>query len=137
MAKDLFHDLVKKALENDGWTITDDPLMVKVGDTQLYVDLGLEKLVSAERNGEKIAVEIKSFLNPSAMADFHLALGQYVNYRFALEKSEENRKLYLAVPDIAYEKFFKKEFIKMVIEQHNLNLIVYSTDEEEILKWIG
>lgn len=137
MAKDLFHDLVKKALEKDGWMITDDPLMVKAGDIQFYVDLGLEKLLAAERNGEKIAVEIKSFLNSSAIADFHLALGQYINYRFALQESKNNRKLYLAIPDITYEKFFKKEFIQAVIKKQDLNLIIYSTNEEEILQWIG
>ena len=91
---------------------------------------------NSEKGELKIAVEIKSFLNPSAMADFHLALGQYVNYRLALEESKNNRKLYLAVPDIAYEKFFKKEFVQTVIDKQGLNLIVYSTDEEKILKWI-
>lgn len=137
MAKDLFHDLVKKALEKDGWIVTDDPLIVKAGGVEFFVDLGVEKLVAAERGDQKIAVEIKSFLNPSAVADFHVAVGQYINYRIALKQSQKNRKLYLAVPDIAYEKFFKKEFVKTVIEEENLNLIVYSTDEEEILKWIG
>lgn len=137
MAKDLFHDLVKKALEKDGWTITDDPLLVKAGGVEFFVDLGMETLVGAERDGDRIAVEIKSFLNPSAIADFHLALGQYVNYRLALEASEENRKLYLAIPDIAYEKFFKKEFTRDAIKRHNLKLAVYDTDTEEITTWVN
>lgn len=52
----------------------------------MRIDLGAEKLLAAEREGEKIAVEIKSFLSPSAITDFHLALGQFLNYRTALRK---------------------------------------------------
>ncbi len=31
MAKDIYHNVVKTALEKDGWTITNDPLTLKVG----------------------------------------------------------------------------------------------------------
>jgi len=71
MAKDLFHHAVKNALIKDGWQISDDPLFLKVGGVELYIDLGTEKLIAAERNNEKIAVEIKSFINPSSLTDFH------------------------------------------------------------------
>lgn len=74
-AKDLFHDSVKTALEKEGWTITHDPLKFKYGEVNFQVDLGAEKLIAAEKAGEKIAVEIKSFLNPSAITDFYGALG--------------------------------------------------------------
>lgn len=40
-AKDLFHNAAKAALQNDGWTITDDPLYLRLGDDQLQVDLAL------------------------------------------------------------------------------------------------
>jgi hypothetical protein len=55
--------------------ITDDPLRFKLGNVNFRVDLGAERLLAAERAGEKIAVEIKSFLNPSAITDFYGALG--------------------------------------------------------------
>lgn len=58
MAKDLFHDAVRNALIKDGWQITEDPLFLKIGGVELYIDLGAEKLIAAERNNEKIAVEI-------------------------------------------------------------------------------
>jgi hypothetical protein len=67
MAKDLFHDAVRNALIKDGWQITDDPFFLKVGGVEFYIDLGAEKLIAAERNNEKIAVEIKSFINPSSL----------------------------------------------------------------------
>jgi hypothetical protein len=60
MARDLFHDAVRNALVKDGWIITEDPLFLKIGGVEIYIDLGAEKLIAAERNNEKIAVEIKS-----------------------------------------------------------------------------
>jgi len=75
MTRDLFHNVVKNALIKDGWEITDDPLFLKVGGVELFIDLGAEKLIAAERNNEKIAVEIKSFISTSSLADFHLAIG--------------------------------------------------------------
>ena len=69
-AKDIFHESVRKALEKEQWVITDDPLKFKFGDVNFQIDLAAQKLLAAEKAGEKIAVEIKSFLNPSAITDF-------------------------------------------------------------------
>lgn len=44
-AKDIFHEAVKVALQNDGWTITHDPLTIDLVDRQLQVDLGAEQEV--------------------------------------------------------------------------------------------
>ena len=87
-AKDKFHDAVKHGLIKDGWTITDDPLTLKIEGINISIDLGAEKLLAAEKEGYKIAVEIKSFLSHSPLTDFHAALGQFLNYRLFL--SEEN-----------------------------------------------
>lgn len=78
--------------------ITEDPLYIKASSKiGMYVDLGAEKLLAAERSGQKIAVEIKSFLGLSTIHEFHLAVGQFLNYRLALEKLEPERVLYLAI----------------------------------------
>jgi hypothetical protein len=61
-ARDLFHQAVRAALEKEGWTITHDPLAIPYGATTLYIDLGAERLLAAERGNERIAVEIKSYL---------------------------------------------------------------------------
>jgi len=135
MAKDLFHDVLKTALIKDGWQITDDPLFLKVGGVDFFIDLGAEKLLAAERDGKKIAVEIKSFINTSSIADFHLAIGQFINYRVALKATDPERQLFLAVPDIAYNTFFQKEFPRMVIEQYQLELFVYDIENEVIVLW--
>lgn len=136
MAKDLFHDVVKTALIKDGWQITDDPLFLKVGGVDFFIDLGAEKLLAAERDGEKIAVEIKSFINTSTVADFHLAIGQFINHRTALKLKDPDRKLFLAIPDNAYDSFFQKEFPRPIIQEYQLELFVYDIENEVILQWL-
>lgn len=135
MAKDLFHDVVKNALIKDGWQITDDPFFLKVGGVEFFIDLGAEKLIAAERNGQRIAVEIKSFINPSSITDFHLAIGQFINYRVALKVKEPERQLFLAVPDTTYQRFFQKEFPQMVIHDYQIKLLSYDIDNEVIVSW--
>src|ERR1700734_2806248 len=79
-ARDRYHDQVKNALIKDGWTITDDPLHVRWGKKDMYVDLGAQQLLAAEKEHRKIAVEVKSFLGESEMADLEQAIGQYTVY---------------------------------------------------------
>jgi hypothetical protein len=136
-AKDIFHESVKKALEKDQWIITDDPLKIKFGDVNFQIDLGAEKIIAAERGSEKIAVEIKSFLNPSAITDFYSALGQFLSYRLALVKNKPERILYLAVPLDTYKTFFQLEFTQSAIKQYQVLLIVYDPSNEVIVKWIS
>jgi hypothetical protein len=84
VAKDRFHQVVKTALESDGWNVTHDPFQIKVGGVDMEIDLGAERLLAAERGDDKIAVEVKSFLaSASAISEFHTALGQFINYRAA------------------------------------------------------
>jgi len=135
MAKDLFHEVVKTALIKDGWTITSDPFFMKVGGVDFFIDLGAEKLIAAERDNQKIAVEIKSFVSASSIADFHLAIGQFINYRLALKLADPERQLFLAIPDVAYQTFFQKDFPRMVIAECQLGLIVYDVENQEIAAW--
>ena len=77
-AKDLIHEPIKDALIKAGWTITHDPLSLEFEDKRIYIDLGAERsLIGAERAGEQIAVEIKSFTGPSTIQDLKEAFGQY------------------------------------------------------------
>ncbi|MDJ1185049.1 element excision factor XisH family protein [Roseofilum casamattae] len=136
MAKDYFHDRVKQALTKDGWNITDDPFYLKVGGVEFFIDLGAEKLIAAERNGRRIAVEIKSFINPSKISDFHLAVGQFLNYRTALKVKHPDRQLFLAIPEFVYDSFFQKEFPQLAIAEYQIAAIVVDIDNEEIVRWI-
>lgn len=136
-AKDLFHDTVKLALVRDGWTITHDPLFLDYGDVQMQIDLGAERLIAAERANDKIAIEVKSFTAPSAISEFHKAVGQFMNYRRALRVLESDRRLYLAVPDRTYRDFFRLRFIQEGIEEYQLKIVVYNVEQEGIVQWIN
>jgi hypothetical protein len=137
-ARDTFHEPFVRALEKDGWTITDDPLTVPYGRTELLVDIGAEKLVAAERNGLRIAVEIKSFISPSPIHDLKEALGAYFMYSNALADSAEHadRTLYLAIRQETFDSLFSDQSGQKIIQRGQLRLIVFHTREEVILQWI-
>ncbi|NEQ96257.1 MAG: fatty-acid oxidation protein subunit alpha [Cyanothece sp. SIO2G6] len=98
-------------------------------------DLGAERIFAAERNNEKIAVEVKSFLGPSATTQFDAALGQFLKYQLALEDTEPDRLLYLAVPADTYRDFFSLELPRLLIQRYHVRLIVYDPEEEVITQW--
>ena len=135
-SRDTFHEMVKTALITDGWTITHDPLFITFGGVDLYIDLGAEKLIGAERDGVPIAVEIKSFTGTSPVSDFHVALGQFLSYKLALANHEPDRQLYLAVPKEAYTTFFALPFVQAAITQYHIRIVVYDQKKEVITTWI-
>jgi XisH protein len=136
MARDLIHNIVKNALINDGWHITHDPYPVKVGGFEMEIDLGAENLVAAEREGEKIAIEVKTFAGLSKVYDFHLAVGQFIDYRIALKTKEPERILYVGITDNVYEEVFELPFPQMVIKEINMKIIVVNPDLNTVVKWI-
>jgi hypothetical protein len=133
--RDTFHNAVRQALEKDGWIITDDPLRIQVEEVELLVDLGAERLLAAEKSGEKIAVEIKNFLQPSAISEFHSSLGQFLNYQEALELYDSDRTLYLAIPQLASETFFDRRFVRRMVQKYALKLLIYDQVGEVIVQW--
>jgi hypothetical protein len=135
-ARDIYHHSVRNALIKDGWTITHDPLSLKWGKKDLYVDLGAEKLLAAEKAGQKIAVEIKSFVGLSEVEDLKAALGQYVLYHDILQRLEPERTLYLALRDTVFIDLFEEPIGTLLIENERLRLIVFNPDTEEIKQWI-
>ncbi|KKD38080.1 MAG: XisH family protein [Limnoraphis robusta] len=134
-ARDLYHDTVRTALIKEGWTITDDPLILKIGGRSTFVDLGAEKLIAAERDSEKIAVEIKSFLSPSLINDLESAWGQFFLYARTLQKMEPDRYLYLAVSNNTFNTIFQEEAGKLLLEEPDFRIIVFNPIAEEIILW--
>jgi XisH protein len=135
-AKDIYHNAVKNALLKDGWTITADPYFIKYEDAELYADLAAEKPIAAQRQGQKIVVEIKSFVGRSLMYDFHGALGQYMVYRNLIQLTEPEYNLYLAIDDVVYKNFFQRKSIQVITNENKLSLMVVEMEKEEILEWI-
>ena len=134
--RDRYHQNVKNALIKDGWTITDDPLHLKYGKRDMYVDLGAERLIAAEKQGQRIAIEIKTFASVSDMTDLEQALGQYLAYRSVMNKTNQNCFLYLAVHDQVYVDIFDEPIAKLLLEDYQINVVVFKPAEEIILKWI-
>ena len=134
--RDNIHEVVKIALINDKWDITDDPLSVDIdeGEWSFEIDLGAEKIIGAEKEGIKIAVEIKTFSN-SILNGFHAALGQYLTYRDALKEANINRLLFLAISQATYSQLMKVKFIKRRLEQYHINLIVVNIASQRIVVW--
>ena len=136
MAKrDIFHDAVKHALQKEAWQITHDPLSFKIEDISIQIDLAAERLITAEKGNEKIAVEVKSFVSGSAISDFHTALGQFINYRDLLKIEQPERVLFLAVPTDTYEEFFTINFVRDSLIRYQVRLIAYDPKLEEITLW--
>ena len=134
-AKDIYHDTVKKALIKDGWTITHDPLRLGWGTDLLYVDLGAERLLTATKKDEKIAVEVKSFVSPSNITSLENALGQYILYQNIIEEIEPDRTLYLAVHEEVFLTVFEESLGRMIIAKNHLKLLIFNRTEEVIVKW--
>lgn len=136
-AKDIYHDIVRRALEKDGWTITHDPLRLQAGIHKMFVDLGAEKLLAAEKGERKIAVEIKSFVSKSEINDLENALGQFILYKDVLEETEVQRTLFLAIRQSVFVSIFEDEIGKILLRKKRVNLIVFDELSEEVLQWIS
>jgi hypothetical protein len=133
--RDTYHEIVKQTLIREGWTITHDPYSF---DTipQLSTDLGAEYPLAAERAGQKIAVEIKSFLMVSQVVELERAIGQYELYQRLLQRQEPERRLYVAVPTHAYTGIFNTPVGRIAMHELHMNLIVFTLTGEEELQWI-
>jgi XisH protein len=134
--RDIHHQVLKLALEREGWNVTDDPFFVKIGRKTAEIDLGAERIILAERATEKIAVEVKSFVGTSMITEFYKALGQFLMYQRALQTAEPERTLYLALPQAAYDELSADVFDFPNFEDLRHRLIIYQPSENTTLTWI-
>lgn len=134
---DLYHNEVKNALIKDGWTITDDPYTLEYKGLRLYIDLGAEKLLAAEREQQKIAIEIKVFNSISQITELQKAIGQYNIYQSILRRISPERKLYLAVPQEVYSDFFQQPAIQDIVSDQSIDFIIFDPEREVIIQWLN
>ena len=135
-AKDIYHDTVKHALQKEGWIITHDPFPLQIGKKRLSVDLGAERLISAEKGLQRIVVEVKSFVGQSDVKDLEQALGQYILYRQILDEMGIERSLYLAVSQPTFNSVFAIELGQVLLKNQVVKLIVFDDECEAIVQWI-
>jgi len=122
--KDFYHDSVRNALEKDGWTITHDPLIIRLEDVKFYVDLAAEKTIEREAQTRKTAIEIKVFSGLSFLNEFEKAVGQYLIYKQFLGDLFPERILFLAVAANVHEQSFSLPSIRAVVVRQKIKLLV-------------
>lgn len=128
--------LVRNLLEADGWKVTHDPYFLMLGKRRGFIDLGAERiLLGAERKGEKIAIEVKSFLGLSDVDQFEDALGQYLLYKPALLEKEPERTLYLALPISFYNSLFDDSYFQKIAQLYDLKMLIFDEKSEIISEW--
>ena len=134
--KDSHHDLVRNALEKDGWTVTHDPFTIRLEDVKFYVDLAAEKTIETDGETRKIAIEIKVFGGLSFLNEFEKAVGQYLIYKQFLGDLFPERSLFLAVSTDVFEESFSLPSIQAVVTKQEIKLLIFNPETEEITKWI-
>ena len=137
-ARDIYHSAVKNALIKEGWTITHDPIRLRLRrGKNLFVDLGAERLLAAERGTEKIAVEIKSFVRTSDMKDLEDAVGQFVLYAHLMKRYYPEYVLYLAVPEVVRRSVFEEEAGQVLLEDGVIRLFSFDPAAEVVVQWMA
>ena len=134
--QDAYHNQVRKALEKDGWTVTHDPLTIRLEDVKFYVDLAAEKMIEADGETRKVAIEIKVFGGLSFLNEFEKAVGQYLIYKQFLGDLFPERILFLAIANDVFEESFSLPSIQAVVARQGIKLLVFNPEIEEITKWI-
>ncbi len=135
-ALDQHHEAVHAALIKDGWTVTHDPYTLRVGGRKLFIDLGAERILAAEKGTRKIAVEVKTFRRISSVEDLQDAVGQFVMYRDLLEEIEPGREAFVAVPDAVIDGILSEELGQILLRRGSIRVFGYDAARKVITRWL-
>lgn len=133
--RDLYHEAVRNALIHDSWQITSDPYYLTYGGERGYVDLSAAETLAATQRDRTIAVEIKSFLGPSPIADLERAVGHYLLYASWMRRVDPARERWLAVSDDTYQDIFTGLAAQAVVEDDAIRLLVVQMEAARIVLW--
>ncbi len=129
-AKDRYHDSVKSALVKDGWTIDAEQITFITANRQVVID------IQASRQEEEIIlVEAKGF-ERSPIEQLAIAIGKLQIYRFVLQELQSNIKIWLAVPETAYQGILTEKIGLKMRQQNTIDMVVFSPEREEIIQWM-
>jgi hypothetical protein len=68
--------------------------------------------------------------------DLEKALGQYVLYHDVLSEREPDRALYLAIAELIMKDVFEEPIGQLLLKKNRLQLLVFDSEREEILRWV-
>ena len=135
-AQGISHDVVKSILIANGWTITNDPLVLEFEVKGRLVDLGAERVLVADKVGRKIAVETKCFSEASNVDDLERAVGRFALVNVALEEREPDRRFYLAIPGKIADEVFQDPVWQLMLKRDRVRLAVLDADAKVVASWM-
>ncbi len=74
-------------------------------------------------------------MGASPVNDLEKALGQFLLYYSIMRRKEPDRALFLAVPQNA-AKVFDEPLGQLLLEDYEIQVIVFDPAKEEIIRWI-
>lgn len=130
-AKDAYHNAVVNALIRGEWTIVQQQFYFRLGKRLLVPDI-----LAWRDDVQYVFLEVKGFDNTqSQVTQLHNAIGQYLNYRAALEVIQIDIPIYLAVPVAAYEGILSEPLGEIILQRYEIKLMVIDVEKEEIVLW--
>ena len=118
--------------------MTGDPFSIILQEDETYfeVDLAAERKNGGQHTERIIAIEIKSFTGASIIHAFHEALGQFLNYRAAIEEQRLNRELFIAVSTDGWARLNRLKFVQRRIRQFKLQFLLINVHTKSVVAWI-
>jgi hypothetical protein len=136
-AQDLYHDVVRDALRQDGWRITHTALQLKVRAESRAEELWEGPWLIADKDERKVAVAVDSFVGRSNLADITQTWRQLGLARPRLHAMDSDRVVYLAVRQATYSACFIGGEGELVLAKEHMRLLVFDPRTETIIQWVS
>lgn len=134
-ALDYCHPHVVRALEKDGWQVSDRPVKVDTANRTVYIDLEATRRINGNRQ-HIVLGEIKCFPDRNnTTREIYIALGQYLIYRAVLAERGFGVPIYLAIPELVFETVFDST-VHRAIRDNRIKLLVVNLESETVVRWI-
>ncbi len=134
--QDLYHDIVRDALRQDGWRITHTTLQLKARAASSAGELWEGPWLIADKDERKVAVVVSSFVGRSNLTDITQTWRQLRLSRPQLHDMDSDRVVYLAVRQATYSACFGGTEGDLLLEKEHMQLIVFDPRAEVIVQWV-
>jgi hypothetical protein len=134
--QDLYHDVVRDALRQDGWRITHTALQLKARAEARADELWEGPWLIADKDERKVAVAVSSFVGRSSPADIIQTWRRLGLSRPRLHAMDSDRVVYLAIRQATYSACFGEREGNLLLEKEHMQLIVFDPRTAVIVQWI-